>query len=117
MAGVEAENADLKAEVAELKAEVARLKEEDDRLRAGNKRLADRAAASENELASRMTPLEVGGALHARLLEGLNIGRRVARLITPDFPVEFINQRNRVAQCKEDLVGEPRDSQGGPPDL
>ncbi|GMH26682.1 hypothetical protein Nepgr_028525 [Nepenthes gracilis] len=60
VADVETENATLKVENAELKAEVARLKEEDDRLKASNKRLADRAAAAENELASRMTPHEVG---------------------------------------------------------
>ncbi|GMH07242.1 hypothetical protein Nepgr_009082 [Nepenthes gracilis] len=107
-AALETVVADVEAENAKLKAEVARSKEEDDRNKTHIKRLADRAAAK--VVGTRMTLHEVSGALHARLLDGLNIGRHVARLVISDFPVEFINQRNRAALRKEDLQREPRDS-------
>ncbi|GMH16842.1 hypothetical protein Nepgr_018683 [Nepenthes gracilis] len=112
LAGVETENTELKAEVARLN---ARLKEGDNQSKTRLKWLAERVATLENDLSLRIRPHEVGGMMHARLLEGINVGRRVARLIDPNFPVQFINCPNRAALHKDDLVEEPRDIQGPPP--
>ncbi|GMG99135.1 hypothetical protein Nepgr_000975 [Nepenthes gracilis] len=110
LAGVETKNA-------KLKAEIARLKEEEERGKARLKRLAERVATLENDLSLCICPHEVAGMMHALLLEGINVSRRIARLIDPDFPVELINLSNRATQHKDDLVGEPRDIQGPPPPL
>lgn len=117
MAALEVVLSSTEEKCASLESEVARLKGLNDQLHTDNRRIADRAASSENQLAGRLTLHEIEGALYARLLEGIEIGRRVVRMVDPSFPVELINQQNRTALRKEDLVSEPRDSRGGPPAL
>ncbi|GMH01966.1 hypothetical protein Nepgr_003805 [Nepenthes gracilis] len=114
-AALEAVLAGIETEIASLRAENARLKEEEDRSKASMKRLADRISTLENELGLRICPHELEGMLHARMFEGVQVCRRLVKLIDPDFPVQYLHLGNRGVQHKDDLVAEePQDSQRRP---